>query len=200
VQHTGSRLPGIFYSTIEQELGAHPDGMREHDLLRLLNAQGFFAFLPAPPASPHLLFRAHFLLFHALYELRDRLSATQQGVLQIETLCIRRLPWTPGTAALVTPDPLRDYYLDWANLDDSSEDAVCELIASFWNRLGKFEGRGEALAELGLEDPVDDTTIKSAWRRLAMEHHPDRGGDKARLQIINSAVDCLIGRMATDKH
>jgi hypothetical protein len=118
--------------------------------------------------------------------------SSKQGLLQIGALCIRRLPWSAGDASLTTPDPLRTYYLDWANLDDTTEDDVCGLIASFWKQLGKFDGREEALAELGLEDPVDDETIKLAWRRLAMEHHPDRGGDNARLQTINAAVDCLI--------
>ena len=66
------------------------------------------------------------------------------------------------------------------------------MIASFWRRLGRFDKREEALAELGLQDPVDDQTIKMTWRRLAMEYHPDRGGDNERLQAINAAVDCLI--------
>ncbi|MFQ5642627.1 MAG: DNA-J related domain-containing protein [Thiogranum sp.] len=194
MRQTHSQLPGVFYSAIEQELAAQPAGIHEYDLIKVLRARGFFGFLPKPPAAPHQLFRAHFLLFHALYELRDRLAASQQGLLQIEPLRIRRLPWSSGPAALATPDPLRAYYLDWTNLENTSEDEVCELIASFWNRLGRFEGRGEALAELGLKDPVDDAAIKSAWRRLAMEHHPDRGGDNERLQLINAAVDSLIGK------
>ncbi|HHH42677.1 MAG TPA: molecular chaperone DnaJ [Gammaproteobacteria bacterium] len=187
-----TQLPGVFFLAIEQELAAHPAGVREYELITALRAGGFLEFLPAPPAAPHQLFRAHFLLFHALYELRDRLAASQQGLLQIEPLCIRRLPWSSAPASLAMPDPLRAYYLDWSHLDGTSEDEVCELIASFWSRLGRFEGREEALAELGLEDPVDDAMIKSAWRRLAMQHHPDRGGDNERLQVINAAVDCLI--------
>jgi DnaJ-domain-containing protein 1 len=187
-----SRLPDIFYAAIEQELDARPDGISEHDLIRALNSRGFFSFLPPPPADPFQLFRAHVLLFHALYNLKDRLSSSQQGMLQIEPLCIRRLPWSAGTDALATNDPLRAYYLDWSNLDATSEDDVCTLIASFWNQLGRFDKREDALAELGLQDPVDDEAIKLAWRRLAMEHHPDRGGDNERLQAINAAVDCLI--------
>lgn len=191
---TNTQLPGVFYAAIEQEIDRHPGGIREYDLIRALRARGFFGSLPAPPAAPQQLFRAHFLLFHALYKLRDRLAASQQGLLQVEPLCIRRLPWTSGPTALSTPDPLRAYYLDWTNLEHTSEKQVSELIASFWNRIGSFEGRAAALAELGLTDPADDATIKSAWRRLAMEHHPDRGGDNERLQRINAAVDCLISR------
>jgi hypothetical protein len=187
-----TRLPDLFYVALEQELDAHPDGLREYELITALRARGFFGFLPEPPAQPGELFRAHFLLFHALYDLADRLSSTQQGLLQIDALCIRRLPWSAGDNSLASPDTLRVYYLDWSNLDATTEDDVCELLASFWRQFGKFDKRAEALAELGLEDPVDDETIKLAWRRLAMEHHPDRGGDKARLQAINAAVDRLI--------
>ncbi len=193
MQHGDPRLPAVLYTAIEQEIDAHPDGIREYDLLQALKARGFFAFLPPPPAGPHHLFRAHFLLFHALYELRDRLLASQQGLLQIEALCIRRLPWSAGEQSLANADPLRAWYLDWENLEGTTEADVCDLIASFWKQLGRFDQRDDALAELGLEDPVDDATIKLAWRRLAMEHHPDRGGDSERLQAINAAVDRLIG-------
>ena len=189
---SGTQLPGIFYTAIEQELDQHPDGVREYDLIGALKSRGFFDFLPAPPAEPIHLFRAHFLLFHALYTLAERLAAAQQGLMEIGPLCIRRLPWSPGDLSLTMPDPLRAYYLDWSNLDNTSRDDVSRLIGSFWKQLGKIENRDEALAELGLQDPVDDATIKLAWRRLAMAHHPDRGGDTERLQAINAAIDCLI--------
>lgn len=186
------RLPRLFYLALEQELGAHPEGIGEHDLIRALRARGFFGFLPEPPAGPLPLFRAHFLLFHALYRLQDRLSAAGEGRLEIHTLRIRRLPWSPGDSALATPDPLRAWYLDWSNLDGTTTDDIHELLDAFWRRFARFDRRAEALAELGLADPVDEQTIKLAWRRLAMEHHPDRGGDSARLQAINAAVDCLL--------
>jgi hypothetical protein len=193
MQTTRQRLPEPFYLDVEEEIGAHPEGLREYDLINALRARGWFDFLPAPPAEPALLFRAHFLLFHVLYRLRDRLASSGQGLLQIEALCIRRLPWSAGDRALHSPDPLRAYYLDWSNLDGTTAADVNELIASFWRRFGRVDGRDQALAELGLSDPVDDETIKQTWRRLAMEHHPDRGGDTGRLQAINAAVRCLIG-------
>lgn len=187
------RLPDVFYAAIEQEIDAHPQGIREYELITALRARGFFDFLPPPPAQPHQLFRAHFLLFHALYRLKDRLSVSRQAYLQIEPLSIRRLPWNDGEEALSLPDPLRAYYLDWDNLDNTTEDDVSDLIASFWKQFGRFDERDQALAELGLTDPVDNETIKLTWRRLAMEHHPDRGGDDGRLQAINAAVDHLLG-------
>ncbi|NNG14653.1 MAG: DnaJ domain-containing protein, partial [Gammaproteobacteria bacterium] len=42
-----------------------------------------------------------------------------------------------------------------------------------------------------LDDPVSDADIKQQYRRLAMQHHPDRGGDDATLQKINAAMNIL---------
>ena len=188
----GHTLPATLYAAIEEEIDRHPAGVSEYGLIKALRARGFFTFLPAPPAPPQQLFRAHFLLFHALYVLRNSLRASRQAELSIEALCIRRLPWSSGDRALGQRDALAAYYLDWANLEGTTEDDVDALIASFWKRFAGLDNRQAALAELGLEDPVNDEAIKQAWRRLAMEHHPDRGGDKERLQAINAAVDRLL--------
>jgi hypothetical protein len=37
--------------------------------------------------------------------------------------------------------------------------------------------------------------LKSQYRRLAMEHHPDRGGDLRAMQAINSEYDDLFPRL-----
>ena len=190
---THKPLPDIFYLAIGQELEANPQGLKEYELIRLLRERGFFEFLPAPPAAPRYLFRAHFILFHALYQLRDRLLREHLGDLQIEALCILRIDYRENQQALTQADTLRAYYLDWSNLEETTENDIVEMIASFWNRLGSCARREQALAELGLTDPVDNDTIKQAWRRLAMVNHPDRGGDTGRLQTINAAVDCLLG-------
>ena len=48
---------------------------------------------------------------------------------------------------------------------------------------------------LGVERTADERTIKSAYRRLAMECHPDRNGgckeNEARFKAISEAYDCL---------
>ncbi len=48
---------------------------------------------------------------------------------------------------------------------------------------------------LGVERTADDRTIKAAYRKLAMECHPDRHGgcsnQEARFKAINEAYDCL---------
>src|SRR5919205_3626334 len=48
---------------------------------------------------------------------------------------------------------------------------------------------------LQVDRSADDKTIKSAYRRLAMECHPDRNGgctdSEARFKAISEAYDCL---------
>lgn len=44
---------------------------------------------------------------------------------------------------------------------------------------------------LGVERTADQDQIKRAYRRLASQHHPDKGGDTAKFQRIQSAYDIL---------
>ncbi|TNE41508.1 MAG: molecular chaperone DnaJ [Sphingomonadales bacterium] len=48
---------------------------------------------------------------------------------------------------------------------------------------------------LGVERTADGATIKSAYRKLAMQYHPDRnpgcGDSEAKFKAINQAYDCL---------
>jgi len=97
----------------------------------------------------------------------------------------------PGQDALAEADPLRDYYLDLANLDATGEAEVERLLADFWQRFAGADERAAALAVLGLADPVDAATIKQRYRELVMRHHPDRGGDTRRLQELNEAMAWL---------
>ena len=50
----------------------------------------------------------------------------------------------------------------------------------------------EYLAVLGLEPGATAEQIKTRYRDLAREHHPDRGGDTARMAEINEAYETLV--------
>jgi len=44
---------------------------------------------------------------------------------------------------------------------------------------------------LGLKPSASDDEIKKAYRKLASKHHPDKGGDTAKFQEIQTAYDAL---------
>jgi hypothetical protein len=185
-------------ATVLETLQQHPEGLGEFDLIKVLRTQGFEEFGRFDGRLG--LFRAHFILFHNLYRLRDRLWDERRGHLEISALRIRLVSYEQGVSqgeegALGRNDPLRDYYLDGSNLDGTTEQDVQELLESFWQRynqgIGDPDERRKALRELELDEPVDFETIKRQYRRLSMEHHPDRGGDPERLRSLNAAMAFL---------
>jgi len=46
-------------------------------------------------------------------------------------------------------------------------------------------------ATLGVAADADTDTIKRAYRKEAMAHHPDRGGEHAKMQAVQAAYDVL---------
>ncbi len=189
--HPPDQLPENFYQEIEQILAQTPDGIGEYELLQLLKEKGYFSFSTQRPAPVLDLFQMHFLLFHVLYHLQLECLQQQRAIVEISPLNIRLLPYVAGQTGITTTDPVRDYYLDINNLENMSEKDVAGLIEAFWREFVRFDGRADALAELGLSDPVEDEVIKQTYRRLAMQHHPDRGGEAWRLQAINAAYEML---------
>lgn len=185
---------GQFQNTLLELLERHPEGVSEYALFKQLAALNFPDYHESARCSTLGLFRAHFALFHALYRLRERLWDERRAQLDIHTLCIQLSPYhAPSSNLPSRSDPLRDYYLDTRHLQDTTASDVDQLLEKFWRRLGPREHRKQALEMLGLDDPVDDATIKHTWRRLTMQHHPDRGGSAQRLQEINAALTALLG-------
>ncbi len=44
---------------------------------------------------------------------------------------------------------------------------------------------------LGVSETASDREIKQAFKKLAKEHHPDRGGDTTKFKEANEAYDTL---------
>ncbi|WP_190275812.1 DNA-J related domain-containing protein [Thiorhodovibrio frisius] len=176
-------------------LKKHPEGISEYDLLRVLAQKHQASFASAPFRSELALFHAHFLLFNALYRLRDRLAEAGVAWLEIDTLCIALRPGGAGgssqSRALARPDPLRAYYLDIHQLATTDAQQVADWLGDFWMRYFALESRAAALAVLGLADPVDAQAVRRRYRELAMRLHPDRGGDADSFSRLMSAKQVL---------
>lgn len=172
-------------------LRIHPDGLTEHELIRKLGKNNP-AFGREAFSDELSLFQCHFILYHHLYRLRDALWNERKGELAIHCLKIVLHPFPANVDLLpAQSDPLRDYYLDLTHLENTGKQEVLNMLDTFWLRFVSNGKRTEALAALGLADPVDYPEIKRRYRELAMEHHPDRGGELAKLQAINAAMALL---------
>ncbi len=186
-------------------LREQPEGCSEYQLIQQLKARHSTHIPNLPLLDKLVLFRTHFLVFNALYRLRDQLWGENSYNLQISPLCVQLQPYVAGTSGVVENDPLREYYLDMTNLRDTDEEEVERLLASFWSRMrGDFvDGRSDSwdpeqkraaleLFELDQEaTSLSLHTIKRRYRQLVSIHHPDRGGSTARIQSINLAMEIL---------
>ena len=175
-----------------QALEAHPLGISEYELIQWLKNTGHGSFQDVVFWDQLSLFQTHFILFHTLYQLRQKCWESNRARLEISPLKIILLPIEESAGNdMVENDPLLDYYLDLNNLKNTSADDIDKLLTSFWQTLSNEDQRAAALRELELTDPVDYARIKQQHRRLVMQHHPDRGGNNKKLQTINTAMDFL---------
>ncbi|MEJ2680661.1 MAG: DNA-J related domain-containing protein [Gammaproteobacteria bacterium] len=198
--------------TVLTHLKAHPNGISEYQLLKLLGSSSncstddqsisnAFSFQHHDRLA---LFKAHFLLFHILHRLRLYLHKNRAYHLEITALNIQLHSWSETVPIdsdhSMFPsctDPLADYYLDIRHLENTTAASVQRLIDEFHmniakNRSNTSINRTQALATLDLKDPIDASTIKKQYRKLAMLHHPDRGGSTEKLQAINKAFSMLL--------
>lgn len=181
------RLTGALY----QILRASPRGLSEHALLKKLQAPEWAVLEPVDFRDPARLYPVHFVLFHALYQLRGKLLKTSGESLSISALAIAIVPGRPSATKLPDRiDPLASFYLDLSNLH-LSQDAIENMLDDFWRGVKRPqpEQLEAACAILSIDCPPDDLAVANQqFRRLAMAHHPDRGGDKQQLQQINQAI------------
>ena len=181
-----------FLQHLQEVLHAHPAGLSEFELIKQLQASNEPGFESDCLQDNLSLFQTHFFLFHSLYQLHNHLSQHGAWQLNISALCIQLIPASDEDGyQLAHADPLRAYYLDLNNLENTAADEVEALLDQFWQQFLRNDERRDALNVLQLEDPVDWAAIKHRHRQLAMQHHPDRGGDTERLQAINAAMEIL---------
>ena len=183
------------FALLHDILTSHPDGIKEYDLLVLLRNEGLPIFADAETRETLDLFKSHFMLFHLLYILRDRLRQEEKADITIHCLNISLALFADSKETLLPDrfDALREYYLDLDNFEGMEQEDVDRMIDDFWKRFCSLDKRAEGLAALGLEDPVSEAEIKKRYREMVFEHHPDQGGDPDEFRKVTQAVTILLG-------
>ncbi|WP_235207715.1 MULTISPECIES: DNA-J related domain-containing protein [unclassified Alteromonas] len=210
------------------------EGVSEYALISMLKKPPYAVFDEEALRDPLVLFKTHFILFNALYQLRSIWLKNGVGKLDIHTLNIR-LDSDAGVAAPkqeLAPEPtlasedesattinahkvgphdaLASYYLDWNNFEQTDEESVEALLASFWTTMGKAQyasfndGDIEAAHRiLGLtwpcaalprkeHDAYSLKEIKKHYRKKLQQLHPDKGGSREQAQQVISAYQLLV--------
>jgi len=169
------------------------DQIGEYDIICRLEEQGM-VFHDDNDSFNVATFKKHFMTMNALYRLqRDLLE--DGYYLNISALDITIEPLGPSTNQQLlmhaAEHNIREYYLDWRHFDNTSEDEINELLSNFWQMYYAKDKQEEALAILELNSGAGWDRVKRAYRRLAAEHHPDKGGNDARFIEIREAYEVL---------
>ncbi len=168
--------------------------MSEHELI--VQLRQLLDTLPGRSASSQLaLFQTHFMVMNALYQLQQSL-VDENIYLYISPLKIylQAASDTLSTAVAdnTVDESLRHYYLDWDNMEQTSEQDVQSLLDGFWQYYLAEDKQADAYKTLGVEVGADWGIVKKAYRRLIVDAHPDRGGDAAEFMAVREAYEVLL--------
>ena len=189
MEETKDQFLEILYDNL-QELSP----CKEYDLLMKLRDQGHTYFVKLDLNNSLELFKAHYLLFHLLYQLKEKLLLEKKASLNIHCTMISLEPYTEEAATLAEYDYIKGYYSDLSKLETFSKEETDSMINDFWKRMAKLPNENEeALEVLNLSKGASDEDIKVSYKKLALIHHPDRGGTKEDFQKIVAAKKELIG-------
>ncbi|MBO6851461.1 MAG: molecular chaperone DnaJ [Marinobacter sp.] len=181
---------------VEHELRGCPEGISELGLIKRLQRRPWELIGKVEFSEPEKLYPVHFLLFHALYRLRDQLLARGE-TLTISPLNLRlhdcAVVAGSGTAGRV--DALRAFYLDLSQYQ-LPDDHILQMMDNFWRGRPPHRPGRQALLDaasvLGFQQLPDRfPEVKQRFRRAVMQAHPDRGGDTDSIQKLNQAFAVL---------
>ena len=174
----------------------------EHTLITRLAEEQYEPFATLDLKHSRNLFSAHFLIRHCLYRLQDTYRKEPQNnhlTLHISALGVQLFSKDneadpspiKKVSAEASPAELRDYYLDIRHYFETTEEDVEQLLNSFWQRYLSKDDTAKALASLGLEPGASYEEVKTSYRHLAQQHHPDKGGDAKTFAEISAAKRLL---------
>lgn len=179
-------------------LRLHPDGISEFDILKALKEQ-LPEFGQLADDMNLQLFRQHFLIMNALYQLQSSLWQEENLLLNISALRIHLQSATQIQHSATTylsdsvDAKLAAYYLDWEEYEKTDADAVAQLLKSFYKGISQPGNRDSALKTLQIKiSNPSKSDIKQQYKKLAQKHHPDRGGDQDVFIGLRQAYEYLM--------
>ncbi|MFO1369765.1 MAG: DNA-J related domain-containing protein [Marinagarivorans sp.] len=169
--------------------------IREYELLTLLQTEGLLAV--CEEANYWVaLFRKHFFLRHCLYAV-NKIIAEQGRHLLLGPVCIEVvIKKTSGCATHLPSEDtsykaLADYYGDLIHWINATEETCRSFVDDFFKRFVVFNEAEAHLTCLGLPKDAVWGVVQQRYRRLAQQHHPDKGGDAELFLTYTHAYEAL---------
>ena len=151
----------LLVDTLSTQKPLFQRGVSEYELIDILKKAPYHFFDDASLREPLMLFKTHFIVFHALYQLKRSWIEQGEGVLDIHTLNIKLNQESAHSdhnsahsdknsthgdnykdkesqdkvGAITEADALAEYYLDWGNFEKADRKSVDALLNAFWHRM-----------------------------------------------------------------
>ena len=179
--------------------------LKEYELHGILGGSAFTQFIEGC-SHDVILFRKHFLVMNALYELHEELIE-QNLYLHISALDIhlKAISEHSSTHQTLSTDTgfikLSEYYRNWEHFNKADDHTVASLLQTFWKKFLANDEKEQALSCLKLKPEADWAEIQTQYKQLCQQHHPDKGGDAVFFVEIRQAYDnlkCIYNRYASD--
>lgn len=211
----------LLVDTLSTQKPLFQRGVSEYELIEILKKAPYHFFDDASLREPLMLFKTHFIVFHALYQLKRRWIEQGEGVLDIHTLDIKLNQESAHSdknsthgdnykdkesqdkvGAITEADALAEYYLDWGNFEKADRKSVDALLNAFWHRMAsgnahtfEQEDIADAHALLGLpqDEHVSLSVLKRVYKKALQLVHPDKGGTQQEAQDVIHAYQLLLG-------
>lgn len=185
----------LLVDTLSTQKPLFQRGVSEYELIEILKKAPYHFFDDASLREPLMLFKTHFIVFHALYQLKRSWIEQGEGVLDIHTLNIKLNQESAHSdknsahsdknsthsdndkesqdkvGAIIEADALAEYYLDWGNFEKADRKSVDALLNAFWHRMASgnahtFEQEDIADAHALLGLPQDEHVSLSVLKRV----------------------------------
>ncbi len=186
-----ARLAAFF---MELQLNPARPSMQEYELLSQMRAEGFLALCEADNYWV-ALFRKHFLMRHCLYRVNATWAGQGQrlllGPVSIELVVAAETNRENLPSEDLTYQALADYYGDLNHWLAATEETCRTFVDDFFKRFAAFNEAESHLTCLGLPKDAVWGVVQQRYRRLAQQHHPDKGGDAELFLTFTRAFEAL---------